>query len=220
MGALGRGAYAAGMPTASPPMSKLASLRRMIRLVPRVREMSGDIAVHKADLFLASMTARQRQQLASLDPLIPAIDMAALRALPPGSFGRAYADFLDDNHLGPFTISDEMPPEVVARNAHWARYALVHDMLHVLLGYGPDLAGEMGVYAFTLAQRLSWVFWLYLPLALVVLPILAPHRIPQMVRNFRRGFRLGRTLANQIALPLDRRFAAPLERVRGELGYG
>lgn len=203
-----------------PPMSKLASLRRMIRLVPRVREMAGDIAVHKADLFLARMTARQREQLATLDPLIPSIDIAALRALPVGSFGRAYADFLDDNQLGPFTLSAEMPAEVVARNAHWARYALVHDMLHVLLGYGPDLAGEMGVYAFTLAQRLSWVFWLYLPLAWLVMPILAPHRIGRMIKNFRRGYRLGRALANQIALPLDRRFGEPLEHVRATLGYG
>ena len=203
-----------------PPMSKLASLRRMIRLVPRVREMAGDIAVHKADLFLARMTARQREQLATLDPLIPSIDIAALRALPVGSFGRAYADFLDDNQLGPFTLSAEMPAEVVARNAHWARYALVHDMLHVLLGYGPDLAGEMGVYAFTLAQRLSWVFWLYLPLAWLVMTILAPHRIGRMIKNFRRGYRLGRALANQITLPLDRRFGEPLEHVRATLGYG
>ena len=206
--------------TPAPSTSKLASLRRMIRLVPRVKEMSGDIAVHKADLFLARMTTRQREQLASLDPLIPAIDMAALRALPKGSFGRAYADFLDDHQLGPFTLSAEMPADVIARNAHWARYALVHDMLHVLLGYGPDLAGEMGVYAFTLAQRLSWVFWLYLPLALLVMPILAPHRIPRMIRNFRRGYRLGRALDNQIALSLDRRFADPLEHVRATLGYG
>lgn len=201
------------------PMSKLASLRRMISLVPRVKEMSGDIVVHKADLFLARMTARQRAELSALDPLIPSIDMAQLRALPQGSFGRAYADFLDDNALGPFVLSDAMPPEVVARNAHWARYALVHDMLHVLLGFGPDLAGEMGVYAFTLAQRLSWVFWLYLPLAWLVMPILAPHRIPRMIRNFRRGYRLGRSLDNQIALVLDRRFTQPLEQVRAELGY-
>ena len=119
-----------------PPMSKLASLRRMIRLVPRVREMAGDIAVHKADLFLARMTARQREQLATLDPLIPSIDIAALRALPVGSFGRAYADFLDDNQLGPFTLSAEMPAEVVARNAHWvlrqplASPALLEGLLH------------------------------------------------------------------------------------------
>jgi ubiquinone biosynthesis protein Coq4 len=165
------------------------------------------------------MTDAQREQLARLDPLIPDIDMARLRALPQGSFGRAYADFLDDNELGPFTLSAEMPVEVVTRNAHWARYALVHDMLHVLLGFGPDLAGEMGVYAFTLTQRLSWVFWLYLPLAWLVMPILAPHRLPAMIRNFRRGFRLGRTLDNQIALTLDRRFAEPLEQVRGDLGY-
>lgn len=207
------------MPNTAQPMSKLASLRRMIRLVPKVREMSGDIVVHKADVFLARMTDAQREQLARLDPLIPDIDMARLRALPQGSFGRAYADFLDDNELGPFTLSAEMPIEVVTRNAHWARYALVHDMLHVLLGFGPDLAGEMGVYAFTLTQRLSWVFWLYLPLAWLVMPILAPHRLPAMIRNFRRGFRLGRTLDNQIALTLDRRFAEPLERVRGDLGY-
>jgi ubiquinone biosynthesis protein COQ4 len=205
--------------TPASSMSKFASFRRMVRLVPRVHEMSGDIAVHKADLFLARMTASQREQLSTLDPLIPAIDMAELRGLPQGSFGRAYASFLDDNELGPFTLSAEMPAEVVARNAHWARYALVHDMLHVLLGFGPDLAGEMGVYAFTLAQRLSWVFWMYLPLAWLVMPILAPHRIPRMIRNFRRGYRLGRALDNQIALALDRRFAQPIEQVRAELGY-
>ena len=205
------------VPAAQAP-SRLASLGRMIQLIRHDRTASGDIVLHKADVFLGTISAHQREALANVEPLIPSIDMDALRALPEASFGRAYAEFLDANGLHPFTVSAQMPEAIVTRNAHWSRYALMHDMFHVLLGYGPDLPGEIGVYAFSLAQRTSWMFWTYLPLAAVVVPLLAPHRIPRMIRNFRRGFRLGRRLDNMLALQLERRFAAPLDELRAELG--
>lgn len=205
--------------TNQPPIGKLESLRRLIGLFRHASTRSGDIAIYKADVLLGQVSPRQRQALASIEPLIPTLDIHALRELPADSFGRAYAEFLDAHGLHPFTISEEVPSAVVDRNAHWARYALLHDMFHVLLGYGPDLAGEMGVYAFSLAQRTSTLFWIYLPLAWLVMPLLAPHRVPQMIRNFRRGFRLGRALDNMLARRLEGRFTVPLEQLRDELGF-
>lgn len=201
------------------PMTKIQSLRRMLELAIHDRSKAGDIAVHKADVFFTAPTPELAERLTGIDPLIPRLEPTALRALEPGTFGRAYIDFLDANGLRPFVVSDEMPPEVLARTAHWARYAVVHDMFHVLLGYGPDPSGEAGVYAFTLAQRYALAFWLFLPLAILVLPLLAPHRIPTTIRNARRGFRLGRRLDCVLAQPLDHRFADGLEEVRKDLGF-
>lgn len=198
-------------------MSKLASLGRMIRLIRHEPTRMGDIVVHKADVFFTRPSPALAARMAGLDPVIPWIDMPRLRALPERSFGRAYAEFLDRHGLVAFNVSEAMPPEVLDRTAHWARYALVHDMFHVLLGYGPDLAGEAGVYAFTLAQRYALVFWLFLPLAVLVLPLLAPHRIGRMWANVRRGFALGRQADCLLALRLEDRFEHDLDRVRAEL---
>lgn len=202
-------------------MSRIRSFRQLVRLVPRFRRgevPAGDVALYKADALLGRIDPALAARLRGLDPLIPALDLEALRRLPVGTFGRAYADFLDAHHLAPFVISADADPAVLRRNAHWARYALVHDMFHVLLGYGPDLAGEAGVYAFTLAQRIARVFWLWLPVAALVLPLLAPWRLPRMIANARRGWALGRRADCLLALPLERRFGDDLGALRRELG--
>jgi ubiquinone biosynthesis protein COQ4 len=202
-------------------MSRLTSLKRMFRLIPAFRRgevPAGDVALYKADALLGRIDRTLAERLGRLDPLIPQIDVQALRGLPVGTFGRAYADFLDRNHLRPFVVSPQVDPELLRRNAHWARYALVHDMFHVLLGYGPDLAGEAGVYAFTLTQRIAPVFWMWLPIAVLVLPLLAPWQVPRMIANVRRGLALGRRLDCILALPLERRFTDDLAALRRELG--
>lgn len=199
-------------------MSRLASIVTMIRIAAaHGTRRSGDIAIHKADALLGRMRPELATALRQLDPVVPTIDMPALRSLPEGSFGRAYARFLDDNGLHPFVVTELTSPAVMQRNLHWARYAVVHDMFHVLLGAGSDLAGEATVYAFTLAQRISWVFWLYLPLAVIVLPLLAPHRIGAMVRGFRAGYAAGRRMPMMMAERLEDRFEDELDAVRRSL---
>jgi ubiquinone biosynthesis protein COQ4 len=200
-------------------MTRFRSLLTLIRIAAtHGMRRSGDIAIHKADVFLGRMRPELAAALSGLEPAVPTIDMPTLRALPEGSFGRAYARFLDDHGLHPFVVTELTPPAVLRRNLHWARYAVVHDMFHVLLGAGSDLAGEAKVYAFTLAQRMSYVFWLYLPLAVVVLPLLAPHRIAAMLRGARAGYAAGRRLPLLLAVRLEDRFEAPLDDVRASLG--
>jgi len=200
-------------------MHRLTSLLRMIAIVVRHgTSASGDVAIHKADAFLGRVRPSLAAALAPIDPVVPPVDMPALRALPRGLFGRSYADFLDAHGLHPFVITERTDPAVVARNVHWARYAVVHDMFHVLLGAGPDLAGEAKVYAFTLAQRVSWMLWLFVPLATVVLPLLAPHRIGAMLRGVREGWTIGRAVPCLMAVRLEDRFETPTAELREALG--
>jgi ubiquinone biosynthesis protein COQ4 len=199
-------------------MTRLSSILTMIRIAARHgTRRSGDIAIHKADALLGRMRPELAEALGRIEPIVPALDMAALRALPEDSFGAAYARFLDDGGLHPFVVTELTHPTVLQRNLHWARYAVVHDMFHVLLGAGPDLAGEAKVYAFTLAQRISWVFWLWLPMALLVLPLLAPHRIGAMARGVRAGWAAGRGRPLLLAQRLEDRFAERLDDLRRSL---
>ncbi|MCA9712371.1 MAG: hypothetical protein KDK70_41430, partial [Myxococcales bacterium] len=200
-------------------MSRLASLFRMIAILARHgTRRAGDVAIHKADVFLGHVRPDLAAALDRLEPVVPVLDMEALRALPVGTFGRGYADFLDANGLHPFVVTELTSPTVLARTVHWARYAVVHDMIHVLLGAGPDLVGEMKVYAFTLTQRLSLAFWLFLPLAWLVLPLGVPHRLGALVRAFRGGLALGRRCPDVLAMRLEDRFGDDLDAVRGDLG--
>ena len=83
-----------------------------------------------------------------------------LASLPSGSLGAAYRDFLRQHRLdaGVFDAADVIQP-VIERNG-WdpdfgymiARGTVLHDVFHVLGGYGPDLGGELGNLGFTHGQ--------------------------------------------------------------------
>ncbi|KAK9392478.1 ubiquinone biosynthesis protein COQ4 mitochondrial like [Crotalus adamanteus] len=70
------------------------------------------------------------------------LDVAGLRGLPDGTFGREYIRFLDDNRVSPDTrmparfIDDEDLAYVIQR------YREVHDLLHTLLGMPTNMLGE------------------------------------------------------------------------------
>jgi ubiquinone biosynthesis protein COQ4 len=67
------------------------------------------------------------------------IEIEKLRTLPPGTFGRAIADFLDRHQLTPFTKG--------------ARAKQLHDSVHVLTDYDTDPLGEAEVQAFLLGAK-------------------------------------------------------------------
>jgi ubiquinone biosynthesis protein Coq4 len=63
-----------------------------------------------------------------------------LRAMPAGTFGRAWADFLDGHQLQPLTSG---PPR-----------EQLHDGIYVLTGYGTDAIDKAQVQAFLLGAKL------------------------------------------------------------------
>ena len=84
----------------------------------------------------------------------PPIDLKKLSQLPEGTFGREYAHHLRDNNLKPLNISPELH-DVAKRNVFALRYAVTHDIFHVLLEFDTSYAGEIGVLAFATEQFLE-----------------------------------------------------------------
>ncbi|BAY21878.1 hypothetical protein NIES2100_16360 [Calothrix sp. NIES-2100] len=66
-----------------------------------------------------------------------------LRSLPQGTFGKAWADLLEQNNLKPFTTGP--------------RRKQLHDGIHLVTGYGTDLIGEAEVQAFLLGSKFTLI---------------------------------------------------------------
>ncbi|MGH0035306.1 MAG: Coq4 family protein [Myxococcota bacterium] len=100
------------------------------------------------------------------------MDRARLRALPEGSLGRVYADFMDAEGIsleGLVAETDKPAREVFGemdadRQLVHDRITDLHDLWHVATGYSRDMVGEFALLAFgyeqlgTPAYRLSLAF--------------------------------------------------------------
>jgi ubiquinone biosynthesis protein COQ4 len=87
-------------------------------------------------------------------------DRKTLAALPPGSLGRAYLNFVSEENLsaeGLVEASKVRATPPPANDMTWfrERNREMHDLLHVTAGYGRDPLGEACVLAFTFAQNRS-----------------------------------------------------------------
>jgi ubiquinone biosynthesis protein COQ4 len=94
----------------------------------------------------------ERRQL--LDRLT---DREALSALPPGTLGRAYHDFLASENLSAQGLVEasqlrQTLPQGDDYTLFRERSRETHDLLHVVTGYGRDPLGEACVTAFSFAQ--------------------------------------------------------------------
>ena len=151
-------------------------------------------------------------------------DLEKLRAMPASSLGQAIADFYQTEELsaqGLVAASEaglgEQSPDEVSEEERVFRARLrdLHDVFHVLTGYGRDLRGEVAVLAFTLAQ--TW----NPGIAFIVLTVLrrAGWR-SEMGHLLRTAFGRGR----RATWLLDREWEAllprPIDDLREELGVG
>ena len=94
------------------------------------------------------------------------MDEAWRGSFPPGSVGAAYAEFLATEHLSAAGMIDEshkgIPPEELDQQHPYAwffrRVRDLHDVWHVLTGYGRDALGEMCLVAFSFQEThgLGW----------------------------------------------------------------
>lgn len=147
-----------------------------------------------------------------------------LAKLPTGSLGAAYRDFLRQHRLdaGVFDVREVIAP-VIERNG-WdpdfgymiARGTALHDMFHVLGGYGPDLGGELGNLGFHHGQlgkcRTTAVFG-------IIACVLVRGGTWRRKRDFwREAVARGRAANNLMAAPYEELLGRPLIEVRTELG--
>jgi ubiquinone biosynthesis protein COQ4 len=152
-------------------------------------------------------------------------DRAGLDALPAGSFGRAYAAYLDRTGFHPdglvklkaemeayaASIGEELPALDATREWFRVRGILLHDLWHVLTDYGTDEVGEAALLAFSYAQ---------LPGRANRLLVLGAglRGTAEIGLGFARyllqAWRRGRRAAWLPALPYEELLAEPLDAVR------
>jgi ubiquinone biosynthesis protein COQ4 len=88
------------------------------------------------------------------------MDDAYRASFPPGSVGAAYVKFLETEHFSVTGMIDEshkgIPPEEVDETHPYAwfyrRIRDLHDIYHVLTGYGRDALGELCLLAFVFQE--------------------------------------------------------------------
>src|SRR5262245_51128853 len=122
-----------------------------------INALSGNAGENLFQRFCADPEGRRL--LAARPSLLATLeDQARLAALPVGSFGRCYADFMRREQIAATGLMDAA--QIVAekrtldpeRDWFFQRLRDMHDLWHVLTGYGRDLAGEAANLAFTYAQ--------------------------------------------------------------------
>lgn len=173
----------------------------------------GDFAVLKADAFGGAIRGEVEDKLAPFRGLPPAIDLEGLSALPSGTFGKAYANFMTAHHLKPFQVSADLEA-IARRNVFAVRYATTHDMFHVLLGFDTTWAGEMGVLAFAATQRYSRHLSIGLGVATILYPVLSPMTVRAILSAKRQGIQMGRQAVFLLGQPLEQEWETPLTTLR------
>jgi hypothetical protein len=195
---------------------ELRLLGRAVRAF--VAGRTGDAAAFKAAAAGARAHPGIAARLRALDDPLPRIDLDRLRSLPDGTFGRAYAAFMDANGLRPFAVSASVAEELAATHLLAVRYPMLHDAFHVLLDFDTTLAGELGVWSFVGAQRYGAAYERAALSGAVLYPLVVPWRLRELRAHRLRGRRLAATAACVIAEPLERWWAEPLDLVRARLG--
>lgn len=163
-----------------------------------------------------------RRLLAERPSLLATLaDRAALRALPVGSFGRAYVEFMESGNLSAEGLvqAEAMAelryreePDDPARRFYGERIRDMHDLWHVLSGYGMDEAGEAANLAFTFSQIPN----LGIGLIVGAAALLGPSGV-RWQRYLFRAWRRGRRAALLTVAPYEQLLAQPLDEVRALL---
>jgi ubiquinone biosynthesis protein COQ4 len=151
-------------------------------------------------------------------------DDTYLASLPPGSVGHAYRSFLTTNRLDA-TIFDEaavVRPYAESRNWHEDYYYFLlrcnamHDLQHVITGYGPDLAGEITGIGFQCGQMEPAGALKRLGFAVAM--VLPGGSLRHKLRVYRQAVERGRRADKLAAAPWEELLDKPLDEVRARLG--
>ena len=149
-------------------------------------------------------------------------DREGLRALPEGTLGRAYLEFVEAEQ-----ISSEGLLEVVReastrgdldeeRRFAEARFVCMHDLAHVATGYSRDILGELALMSFTFQQDRIPGFAVFLGLAYAFGGL----RVPGTRELIRHGWKRGRDAVWLRAQNWEELLELPLEEVHERLRIG
>ncbi len=187
-----------------------------------VDALSGNSVDEQFRRFVATETGRRI--LAEKRNLVTTLsDQARLAALPQGTLGRAYYEFMAEENLtadGLVEASEAVRREDDGRTADEKLFGFrnrdQHDLWHVTVGYGRDGLGELALLAFTYAQtRNRGIGFIVLVGASKTRSSLPGINIWRIIRE---AYRNGKKAAWLPATDWEAMLERPLADVRAELG--
>ena len=205
------------------PIVALRAMRNLTRDREDTRQvfllmdaLRGKTTLRQFERFRKTQTGRtvlaERRQL--LDRLR---DRQRLAALPPGTLGRAYLEFMASENLSAEGLVEasqfrERLPADEPMTLFRERSREMHDLLHVVAGYGRDPLGEACLAAFTFAQTGLKGF--------ALIAVVAAHRIARarpghkVRRAVFEGYRRGRRAEWLVAADWETLLGRPVEAIR------
>ena len=141
-------------------------------------------------------------------------DWDTLKALPDGTLGRAYYEFMASENLSAAGLAKVSTIPQLDDDSIWFRERgrEMHDLLHVVTGYGRDPLGEACLVAFSYAQTGQ--------LGFVVIAAFASRRISQtrpgqpIWRTVFEGYRRGRRAKWLWGADWEALLSSPVEEIR------
>jgi ubiquinone biosynthesis protein COQ4 len=180
--------------------------------------LSGRHAVRFLEKWRA--TPGSRRLLEQRPNLLQALtDTQRLRALPEGSLGRAYLEFLGNEGItteGLIAASVEGRDRDASEELAYVRNRMrdMHDLWHVVTGYHGDLLGEAALLAFSFGQTRN-------PgIAFIVFIAFARGRTKDARRFIMEGLRRGLGCEWLPAVDWENLLPLPLDEVRARLRVG
>jgi ubiquinone biosynthesis protein COQ4 len=207
------------------PIVALRAMRKLMRnredteqVFLLIEALRGKTTLRQITRFRQSETGQRL--LAERPSLLARLsNRASLAALPAGSLGRAYYDFMASEDLsaeGLVEVSKVQRP-LATDELRWfrERNREMHDLLHVTAGYGRDPLGEACVVAFSFAQTGQKGF-------LVIATVAAfriSRRLPRqhVMRAVFEAYRQGRRANWLIGADWENLLSQPLDAVRAQL---
>lgn len=111
-----------------------------------------------------------------------------------------------------------LPGDYPAQNRTNRRILQLHDIWHLVAGYGFTPAGEVAISGFQMAQFGQNYSTRFLATVATKAAVHTPALMDMLLTVMFDGWRHGRATRELIAVPWHRRIADPIERVRADLG--
>ena len=207
------------------PLVAISALRRLLEDPEKTEEvfvilraLTGRSVLNAFNRFKSMPTGQailteKRDLVALLD------DRQALSALPEGSLGRAYLQFVEREAISAGGLIEASERDLDFADADFERFANrmrdQHDLWHVLTGYGRDTFGEACLLAFTYAQTNNR--------GIAFIAIAGMFKLSRAIGGSVRSamwqaYRAGKRASWLPAEDWESRLEQPLEAVRKELG--
>lgn len=205
------------------PVDALRALYRLARLVQDPNRL--DEVFEMADALGKPEALNPIVEEISKDPFVAkafdakhriVVDLPALRRLPEGTLGRAFAAHMDAAKLDPSalpTLPDD--DRVMYFRAHLYE---THDIWHAVTGFGVDFVGELGLQGFYLSQIPGPLPSLLVAVGFVRGAIYDRHLIKPFMNELIRGWRMGERAKPLFGVKWDEMWSLPLSEVRARLG--